>query len=88
MTCVFSGPLTRSCRAFKTYLKMSFMLQENLAALLYRSRIHERTISLSFLGIILRNLRLLSFCMEHRKGGLVFYQVFLLSPLQCTVTEL
>jgi hypothetical protein len=22
-----------------------------------------------------------------RKGGMVFYQVFLLSPLQCTVTE-
>ncbi len=22
-----------------------------------------------------------------RKGGMVFYKVFLLSPLQCTVTE-
>jgi hypothetical protein len=26
--------------------------------------------------------------LNHRKGGMVFYQVFLLSPLQCTVTEL
>ncbi len=25
--------------------------------------------------------------LNHRKGGMVFYQVFLLSPLQCTVTE-
>ncbi len=25
---------------------------------------------------------------NHGKGGLVFDQVFLLSPLQCTVTEL
>ncbi len=24
----------------------------------------------------------------HREGGKVFHQVFLLSPLQCTVTEL
>ncbi len=23
----------------------------------------------------------------HREGGMVFYQVFLLSPLQCMVTE-
>ncbi len=31
------------------------------------------------------------FCMDflnHREGGMGFYQVFLLSPLQCTVTEL
>ncbi len=31
-----------------------------------------------------------SFCMNflhHREGGMVFYQVFLLSPLQCTVTS-
>ncbi len=31
------------------------------------------------------------FCMDslnHWEGGMVFYQVFLLSPLQCTVTEL
>ncbi len=32
-----------------------------------------------------------SFCMDflnHRVGGMVFYHVFRLSPLQCTVTEL
>ncbi len=31
------------------------------------------------------------FCMDflnHREGGMVFYQVFLLSPLQCTVNEI
>ncbi len=31
------------------------------------------------------------FCMDflnHREGVMVFYQVFLLSPLQCTVTKL
>ena len=26
--------------------------------------------------------------LNHREGGMVFYQDFLLSPLQCTVTEL
>jgi hypothetical protein len=26
--------------------------------------------------------------LNHRVGGTVFYQVFLLSPLQCTVAEL
>ncbi len=26
--------------------------------------------------------------LNHREGGMVFYQVFLLSPLQCTTTEL
>jgi hypothetical protein len=26
--------------------------------------------------------------LNHREGGMVFYHVFLLSPLQCTVTEL
>jgi hypothetical protein len=26
--------------------------------------------------------------LNHREGGMVFYQFFLLSPLQCTVTEL
>jgi hypothetical protein len=25
--------------------------------------------------------------LNHREGGVVFYQVFLLSPLQCTVTH-
>jgi hypothetical protein len=25
---------------------------------------------------------------NHREGGIVFYQVFLFFPLQCTVTEL
>jgi hypothetical protein len=42
---------------------------------------------LRFLGIILRVLRF--FCMDllsHREGGMVFYQVFLPSPSQCTVT--
>ncbi len=26
--------------------------------------------------------------LNHREGGTVFYQVFLVSPLRCTVTEL
>jgi hypothetical protein len=26
--------------------------------------------------------------LNHREGGMVFYQVFLHSPLQCTVIEL
>jgi hypothetical protein len=26
--------------------------------------------------------------LNYREGGMVFYQVFLLSPLQCTATEL
>jgi hypothetical protein len=25
--------------------------------------------------------------LNHREGGVVFYQVFLLSPIQCTVTQ-
>jgi hypothetical protein len=49
-----------------------------------RSRIHERTISLRFLGIIwrvLRDLRILYGFLKQREGGMVFYPVFLLSPL-------
>ncbi len=55
-----------------------------------RSRFHERKISLSFLGITLGVLRLgfLHWFLKHRDGNMIFYQVFLLSPLQCTVTEL
>jgi hypothetical protein len=59
--------------------------------ILDRRRIHERTISLMCLGIILRILRLEVFVWISEtigKGGMVFYQVFLLSPLQSTVTEL
>jgi hypothetical protein len=52
-----------------------------------RSRIHERTISLRFLGKILRFLRLEVF-MDFLEGGAAFYQAFLLSPLQCIVTHL
>jgi hypothetical protein len=26
--------------------------------------------------------------LNHREGGMVFYQVFLLSPIQCTVNEI
>ncbi len=26
--------------------------------------------------------------LNHREGGMVFYQIFHLSPLQCTVSEL
>ncbi len=48
----------------------------------YRSEIHELIISLRFLGIILRVLRLE---VSLWAGGLVFYQVFLISPLQCRV---
>ncbi len=54
---------------------------------LYRSRIHDLTILLRFLGIILRVLRLMGF-LNHMEGGMVLYQVFLNSPLQYTVTEL
>jgi hypothetical protein len=45
---------------------------------------------LRFLDITLRVLRLevsvLDF-VKHREGGMVFYQVFLLSPLQCIVVK-
>jgi hypothetical protein len=59
---------------------------KNLAIVLYRSRIHERTLSLEFLGMILRVLRFLDgFLKPYREGHMVFYQVFLLSLLQCTV---
>ncbi len=50
-----------------------------------RSRIHEQTISLRFLGIILGGLRVevsVWIFLNHRERGMVFYQVFLLSPLQ------
>jgi hypothetical protein len=57
-----------------------------------RSRIHGRTISLRFLsGHNLESSQTWGFCMDflnHGQGGIVFYQVFLLSPVQCTVTEL
>jgi hypothetical protein len=54
-----------------------------------KSLIRERVISLRFLGIILRVFRLeVSDFLNHREGGVVFYQVFLLSPLQCPVNEL
>jgi hypothetical protein len=45
----------------------------------------SNTVLMRFLGIILRVLRLEVFCMDflnHREGGMVFYQVFLLSPFQ------
>ncbi len=52
-------------------------------------------ISLRFLGIILRVLRFevsvwISYTVGKGvwEGGMVFYKIFLLSPLQCTVTEL
>ena len=49
-----------------------------------RSRIHERTISLRFLSIILRVFRLeVSVWFVNRwEGGMIFYQVFLVSPWQ------
>jgi hypothetical protein len=57
-----------------------------------RGWIHEHKISLRLLGIIMRVPDLRGgFCMDflsYREGVMVgFYQVFLLSPLQCTVTE-
>ncbi len=51
-----------------------------------RNRIHELTILLRFLGIILRVRRIWMNFLNHREGGVVFYQLFLLSPFQCTVT--
>jgi hypothetical protein len=51
----------------------------------YRSQIHDHTISLRFLGIILRVLRRevsVWISLNHREEGMVFYQVFLLSTLQ------
>ncbi len=67
---------SRVMHRFKTSVKI-----------LNRSRIHEHTIFLRFLGIILRisDLRFL-YGFLNKEGGMVFYQVFLLSPLQCTVT--
>ncbi len=54
-----------------------------------RSLIHERTISLRFLRNNLERSQTWSFCMDflnNREGG--SFQVFLLSPLQCTAIEL
>jgi hypothetical protein len=54
-------------------------------------RIHERTFSLRFLGIILRVLKLeVSVWISQTIGMGVWFFIrgFLLSPLQCTVTAL
>ncbi len=54
------------------------------------SRIHQHTISSRFMGIILRVLQTWGFSMvflNQRKGAVVFYQFFLLSHWQCTVTK-
>jgi hypothetical protein len=50
-----------------------------------RSRIHEHTMSLR---CIISNLRFPYGFLEPLGRGYGFFQVFLLSPLQCTVTEL
>ncbi len=59
----------------------------------YWSRIHERTISSRFLlsGHNLESSQTWGFCMDflnQQEGAMVFYQVFLLSSLQCKVAEL
>ncbi len=54
------------------------------------SRIHERTIFVEVSGHNLESSQTWGFCMDflnNREGDMGFYQVFLLSPLQCTVTE-
>jgi hypothetical protein len=67
------------------FFKLSiFFCDSVLMLFLPRSQIHEGTISLRFLGIIVRVLRLevsVDF-LNHEEGGMVFYQVFLLSPFQ------
>jgi hypothetical protein len=58
---------------------------------LYWNRIHERINLLRFLGINFDTSQTWGFCMDflnYKEGGMVFCQVFLLSPLQCTVAEL
>ncbi len=48
-------------------------------------------VEVSVSGHNLKNSQTWGFCMDflnHRVGGIVFNQVFLLSPLQSTVTEL
>ena len=49
-----------------------------------RSRIHEHTIILRVLRLEVSGMDFLN----RREGGMGFYQVFLLSPLQCTIAEL
>jgi hypothetical protein len=67
------------CNIAEVYLEVSSWV--------FRNQIHEGTFSLRFLGIILRILQLELFgFLKFRKGGMVFYQVFPLSPLLCTVT--
>jgi hypothetical protein len=72
----------------KTRKKVSKEICLHSTTSLTRLRIHECTISLRFLGV----LRLeVSVWMSKTKGtgvwlGMVFYQVFLLSPLHCTET--
>jgi hypothetical protein len=56
-----------------------------------RSRIHKMYNFVEVSGHNLESPQTLGFCMDflnHGEGGIVFYQAFLLSPLQCTVTEL
>jgi hypothetical protein len=48
-------------------------------------------INVQFGGHNLESFQTGGFCVDflnHREKGMVFYQVFLLSPLQCTVTQL
>jgi hypothetical protein len=70
---------------FANYLHSAIELERKNQGFLYWSRIHERTVSLRFLGIICETSQTWGFCMDflnHREGGKVFYQIFLPSPLQ------
>ncbi len=62
------------CTKLPSYRPAHYQFYFHLGQMHRESNQPERTLSLGFLGIIFRVLRLV-----------VFYQVFLLSPLQCTV---
>jgi hypothetical protein len=76
---------TEKCPDCRQFFKISiFFCDSVLMLFLPRSQIHEGTISLRCLGIILRVLRLEVSGMDflnHEEGGMIFYQVFLLSSL-------
>ncbi len=100
-SCSWSGPVLRSTRIRNTGSNRSGSMTKHAglgsgfdlprvnvlprARDLSRSRIHECTNYLRFLGIILRVLGIqvsVGFCMDflnYREGEVVFYQVFLLS---------
>jgi hypothetical protein len=69
--------LVRSGRETSTEYERALLARKKFFAVTYRSRIHERTISLEFLGIILSVLRLEVF----------IYNVYITNQFQTTLAQ-